>query len=74
MKPPPPPPPPVADWGNETDYAHSSTPTTGSGVVFFNQTCRAKAVLTAWAEAMAWRENERAPDDQVRRSTAIVST
>ena len=83
-------------WGNETDYAHASTPTTGSGVVFFNQvelllctyyvltmhilctyyvltmylvffnqTRRAKAVLTAWAEAMAWHQNERAPDDQV---------
>ena len=24
-------------WGNETDYPHASTPTTGSGVVFFNQ-------------------------------------
>ncbi len=52
-------------WGNETDYYHASTPTTGSGVVFFNQTSRAKAVLTAWAEAMAWWENQRAPDDQV---------
>ena len=24
-------------WGNESDWAHASTPTTGSGVVFFNQ-------------------------------------
>ena len=24
-------------WGNETDYAHASAPTTGSGVVFVNQ-------------------------------------
>ena len=52
-------------WGNETDYFHASTPTTGSGVVFFNQTMRAKAVLTAWSEAMAWNKNQRAPDDQV---------
>ena len=33
--------------------------------VFFNQTQRARAVLTAWAEAMAWPANQRAPDDQV---------
>ncbi len=52
-------------WGNETDWEHASVPTTGSGVVFFNQTGRARAVLTAWAEAMAWEENTRAPDDQV---------
>ena len=52
-------------WGNETDYPHASTPTTGSGVVFFNQTIRATRVLTAWAEAMAWEGNTRAPDDQV---------
>ena len=44
---------------------HASTPTTGSGVVFFNHTSRAKSVLTAWAEAMAWEGNYRAPDDQV---------
>ena len=24
-------------WGNESDWEHASTPTTGSGVVFFNQ-------------------------------------
>ena len=52
-------------WGNESDWKHASTPTTGSGVVFFNQTQRARAVLTAWAEAMAWPANQRAPDDQV---------
>merc|ERR1719272_1224967 len=52
-------------WGNETDYPHASTPTTGSGVVYFNQTIRATRVLTAWAEAMAWEGNTRAPDDQV---------
>ena len=52
-------------WGNETDWKHASTPTTGSGVVFFNQTRRARAVLTAWAEAMAYQGNIRAPDDQV---------
>ena len=52
-------------WGNETDYAHASSPTTGSGVVYFNQTVRATRVLTAWAEAMAWEGNTRAPDDQV---------
>ena len=52
-------------WGNETDWKHASTPTTGSGVVFFNKTRRAKNVLRAWAEAMAWKGNTRAPDDQV---------
>ena len=52
-------------WGNETDWEHASTPTTGSGVIFFNQTSRARGVLTAWAEAMAWDTNTRAPDDQV---------
>jgi len=52
-------------WGNETDWAHASTPTTGSGVIYFNQTSRARGVLTAWAEAMAWGPNARAPDDQV---------
>ena len=52
-------------WGNESDWEHASTPTTGSGVVFFNQTRRARNVLTAWAEAMAWPENIKAPDDQV---------
>ena len=52
-------------WGNESDWKHASTPTTGSGVVFFNQTQRARAVLRAWAEAMAWPANQRAPDDQV---------
>jgi hypothetical protein len=52
-------------WGNETDLEHASTPTTGSGVVFFNQTRRARALLTAWSEAMAWGGNTRAPDDQV---------
>ena len=56
-------------WGNETDWEHASTPTTGSGVIFFNQTSRARGVLTAWAEAMAWDTNTRAPDDQVRGST-----
>ena len=52
-------------WGNETDLEHASTPTTGSGVVFFNQTHRARALLTAWSEAMAWEANTKAPDDQV---------
>ena len=34
-------------WGNESDWEHASTPTTGSGVVLFNQTQRSRAVLTA---------------------------
>lgn len=52
-------------WGNESDWEHASTPQTASGVVFFNQTKRAKNLLRAWAEAMAWPANFRAPDDQV---------
>ena len=52
-------------WGNETKWKYASTPTTGSGVVFFNKTDRAKNLLKAWAEAMAWKGNTRAPDDQV---------
>ena len=38
---------------------------THHGPSYFNQTQRARAVLTAWAEAMAWPENTKAPDDQV---------
>ena len=34
-------------------------------MIFFNQTSRARGVLTAWAEAMAWGTNTNAPDDQV---------
>ena len=34
-------------------------------MVFFNQTRRARALLTAWSEAMAWDANTKAPDDQV---------
>ena len=52
-------------WGNETSAATRSVPQIGSAVAFFNQTDRSKAVLNAWAEAMAWQGNARAPDDQV---------
>ena len=34
-------------------------------MVYFNSTTRAKNLLVAWAEAMAYPPNERAPDDQV---------
>ena len=61
-------------WGNETDWKHAATPTTGSGVVFVNHTRRGRAVLTAWAEAMAYPGNERAPDDQARRAAAVLRT
>ena len=37
----------------------------GSAVAYFNQTYRAKKLLTAWAEAMMYGSNARAPDDQV---------
>ena len=52
-------------WGNETNLTARRTPNTGSGVAFFNQTYKAKKVLIAWAEAMAYGPNKRAPDDQV---------
>ena len=50
-------------WGNET--SGNDVPSVGSGVVYFNSTKRAKNVLVAWAEAMAFDTNPRAPDDQV---------
>ena len=52
-------------WGNETNITNRYTPNTGSGVAFFNQTFKAKKVLVAWAEAMAYMPNHKAPDDQV---------
>ena len=52
-------------WGNETALKTRNIPQIGSAVAFFNQTERSKAVLNAWAEAMAWEGNARAPDDQV---------
>ena len=52
-------------WGNETNLTSRKTPNTGSGVAFFNQTYKAKKLLIAWAEAMAYGPNKRAPDDQV---------
>ena len=52
-------------WANETNVTTKNTPQIGSAIAFFNTTVRAKAVLTAWAEAMAWEPNARAPDDQV---------
>ena len=54
-----------ADWGNETLPATRFTAHIGSAVAFFNQTRRAKAVLKAWAQAMAFEANHRVPDDQV---------
>ena len=50
---------------DETDQFHGKAPSLGSGVVFINQTERAKAVLVAWSEAMANDNNAEAPDDQV---------
>ena len=52
-------------WGNETNITNRYTPNTGSGVAFFNQTFKAKKLLVAWAEAMAYPANQKAPDDQV---------
>jgi len=52
-------------WGNETAKSTRNIPQIGSAVAFFNKTDRSKAVLTAWAQAMAWKGNARAPDDQV---------
>jgi hypothetical protein len=52
-------------WGNESDPQTQRTPQIGSALAFFNATTRARHVLTAWAEAMAWAPNSRVPDDQV---------
>ena len=49
-------------WGNETDR---DTVSTGSGVVFINNTKRGKQLIRAWAEAHAWPGNAEVPDDQV---------
>ena len=49
-------------WGNETDRDIVST---GSGVVFINNTKRGKQLIRAWAEAHAWPGNAEVPDDQV---------
>ena len=37
---------------------------TASGVMWFNKTDAAEALLTAWSEAMAYEPNAAAPDDQ----------
>ena len=50
-------------WGNVSKG--QATPSLGSGVAFFNHTRKSRNVLTAWAEAMAYETNSRAPDDQV---------
>jgi len=52
-------------WANETKVATKNTPNCGSAVAFFNTTDASKALLKAWAQAMAYPGNARAPDDQV---------
>ena len=52
-------------WANETNITYRHTPNIGSAVAYFNQTYRAKKLLTAWAEAMQYKTNKQAPDDQV---------
>ena len=52
-------------WGNESFPKYQSQPQIGSALAYFNTTFRAKHVLTAWAEAMAWELNAQVPDDQV---------
>ena len=56
----------LADWANETRPETKNTPNCGSAVAFFNTTKRTTRLLKAWAEAMAYEGNARAPDDQVR--------
>ena len=57
-------------WANETNMTYRHTPNIGSAVAYFNQTYRAKKLLTAWAEAMQYSTNSRAPDDQARHPPA----
>ena len=52
-------------WANETNLTIRHTPNVGSAVAFFNQTYRSKKLLAAWAEAMQYGTNAKAPDDQV---------
>merc|ERR1712194_250990 len=52
-------------WGNETNRTYRYPPNTGSGVAYFAQSLKAKKMLIAWAEAMAYPPNKKAPDDQV---------
>ena len=52
-------------WANETNLTNRHTPNIGSAVAYFNQTDRARKLLTAWAEAMDYSTNAQAPDDQV---------
>jgi len=52
-------------WANETNITFRHVPNIGSAVAFFNHTYRAKKLLTAWAEAMRFGTNAKAPDDQV---------
>ena len=52
-------------WANETRLETKNRPQIGSAVAYFNTTRRAKQVLKAWAQAMAFGSNQRAPDDQV---------
>ena len=52
-------------WGNETNLTNRLLPHTGSGVAFFSQSYMSKKLLVAWAEAMAYKHNQKAPDDQV---------
>ena len=50
-------------WGNQSSEA--SPASLGSGLVFVNKTVRAKRLVTAWAEGMAFEANKQSPDDQV---------
>ena len=52
-------------WANETRPQTKNRPQVGSAVAYFNTTRRARKVLQAWAQAMAYGPNQRAPDDQV---------
>ena len=52
-------------WANETRLDTKDRPQIGSAVAYFNTTRRARKVLEAWAQAMAYGPNQRAPDDQV---------
>ena len=52
-------------WGNQS--SEDSPASLGSGLAFVNKTKRAKQLVTAWAEAMAFEANKQSPDDQVLR-------
>ena len=52
------------NWQANVSHFNGRRLKTASGVMWFNKTDAAEALLTAWSEAMAYEPNAAAPDDQ----------